>query len=456
MQASKAGRPWALLHINLKRFGRINAAYGPSCGDAVLRTVGDLIAVTFGPSARVARQGDDDFGVLLSDFDNTDAVATLCQSFLHQLSTPMRCAGVEVQVDASIGICLIPEHAGDLETAVGHVNLALRAARGNEAQGFCFYSPELQDGVLREVKLEGALRRALEGGGLSLHYQPQIDPVTHTLYGLEALTRWNHPVEGSVPPVEFIAIAEQSGLIVDLGDWVLNESCSQARTWLDEGFDFRHISVNVSPIQLWQPGFVAKVQAYLQKHRLDGRYLCLEVTESVFADRSDTSVAGVLGGLRALGVGLSLDDFGSGYSSLGYLNKLPFDQLKIDRAFVQDAPRDLQRAKLLQGIVALGKGLGLTIVAEGAELADEVELVRELGVRVVQGFYYAPAVPSEALEQTLERIASEALVFYILANNEVYPFLLIDREADASGIAKYERGMKLMADLTRSKKRDRG
>lgn len=404
LRASQTGSEWVLLHINLNRFGRINAAFGSSCGDQVLRHVGDVIAASFGSSARIARQGDDDFAVLLKDYGTAGDVSALCRDFLSRLADPMPYAGAEIQLGASIGICLLPQDATNVETAIAHANLALRAARVREVESFCFFSHALNDDALHEMNLEAALRKSLEDGGLSLHFQPQMEPKTHRLFGVEALARWTHPTEGSISPTQFIPIAERTGLIVDLGDWVLNESCSQARKWLDEGFEFDHVAVNVSPVQLWQQGFAAKVQAYLQKHNLDGRYLCLEMTESVLADRDDTSVAAILGELRALGLSLSLDDFGSGYSSLGYLNRLPFDQLKIDRTFVKDTPKDQQRAKLLEGVVALGKGLGMSIVAEGAETADELDLVRDLGVNAVQGFYYARAVPAQDLAQTLKTI----------------------------------------------------
>lgn len=403
-------RGWALLHVDLNRFAKINDAYGPSAGDKVLRYVAAQITLTFGAGAKVARTGGDDFSVLLRTSGNSSDVSLLCQDLVDRLSVPYWLPQGEIRVNASIGVAMLPNDADTAEMAHRHADLARRSAKDDDKLGFAFFSQKMRDASERLIDLEAMLREALESNGLSVYYQPQICSKSHKLMGLEALARWDHPTEGFISPGEFIPIAEKTGLIVELGNWVLNESCRQAKAWLEEGQEFHHVSVNVSPIQLWQHGFVQRVKNCLKNHDLEGRHLCLEVTESLFVDHDENQIATVITDLRALGVSLSLDDFGSGYSSLGYLNRLSFDQLKIDRYFVSNAHLDPGKAKLLKGMVSLGKGLGLTIVAEGAEVAEEVALINELGCDAVQGFYFSRPVPAEGLNMALDSIADMDVV----------------------------------------------
>jgi diguanylate cyclase (GGDEF)-like protein len=406
--ATKHGERYTLLHIDMVRFSRVNAAYGTTAGDQVLRVAGNVIAATLDAidaTATVARQGDDKFAVLVEGMSVVEDATGLAKSLIEALASPIKIAAGEVQLDAAIGICLLPDHATNLEGALHNANLALKEALAPDAKRCVVFSAGLTDGTARELFIENGLRKALEGGDLVLHYQPQIDPATGRVTGLEALARWEHRSEGFIPPSEFISVAERSGLIVDLGDWVLNEACAQARKWIDQGLAIDHVAVNVSAVQLWQQGFVEKVETCLARNGLEGRHLCIEVTESVFADFEDSCIVATLNALRSLGVLLSLDDFGSGYSSLSYLDRMPFDELKIDRAFVRQAPGDRQRENLLKGIIGLGKGLRLSIVVEGAEAADEVSFVEKLGVTAVQGYYYTRPVPARDVAQTLDDIA---------------------------------------------------
>jgi diguanylate cyclase (GGDEF)-like protein len=398
-------RGWALIQIDINRFSKINDAYGPSAGDKILRYVAAQITLTFGANAKVARTGGDDFSVLLRTTGKAAEVSQLCKDLADRLSVPYWLPQGEIHVRASIGVALLPEDADTAEMAHRHADLARRTAKQDDTIGYAFFSQQMRDASERLNDLEAMLRDALENNELMAYYQPQICVRTGKLMGLEALARWNHPTEGFISPGEFIPVAEKTGLIVELGNWMLNESCRQAKAWLEEGHDVNHVSVNVSPIQLWQHGFVQRVENCLKKHGLPGRYLCLEVTESLFVDQDENQIAAVMADLRALNISLSLDDFGSGYSSLGYLNRLPFDQLKIDRYFVSNAHLDAGKAKLLKGMVSLGKGLGLTIVAEGAEVAEEIALINDTGCDAVQGFYFSRPVPADGLEMALDQIA---------------------------------------------------
>ena len=337
-----------LMHLDLDNFKQINDAYGQETGDALLKAVAAQIVNTVGETSKIARLASDQFTVLISDKSSVVQTAELAEKLVSALRQPFQLAAGEVRLAASIGIVLLQHDAEDADEA--HRN----AGR---------------------------------------------------LAGVEALARWTHPAEGPISPGKFIPIAESSGQIVGLGTLVLDLACEQAAKWRDEKFDFKHISVNVSPIQLWQPDFIDVLKAALERHKVSGRHIYIEITESVFVDHSESRIAKVLAGIRALGVKLSLDDFGSGYSSLGYLNRLPFDQLKVDRSFITDIDTDQRKQQVLQGVLGLGRGLGFNIVVEGAETLEEVTVVEQMGCDAIQGFYYARPAPALLIPEMISKIA---------------------------------------------------
>jgi EAL domain-containing protein (putative c-di-GMP-specific phosphodiesterase class I) len=285
--------------------------------------------------------------------------------------------------------------------------MAKEAGRGRAR----LFEPVYAEIVEQKLDLRRHLRYAVETGALHAHYQPQVDLRTGRVVGFEALLRWSHPERGPISPVEFIPIAESSGLIVDLGRWVLEEACRQGRAWLDAGLPPRTMSVNVSPAQLWNQDFATVVAAVLAETGFPAELLCLELTESLFVDHTEQQISRTLTALSGLGVRLALDDFGSGYSSLGYLTRLPFDRLKVDRAFVDGISTAPEKRKLLGGIIALSRGLGMTVVAEGAELAAEVDVLGALDCDLVQGFVFSrPVVPDDVplVAASIERDARPA------------------------------------------------
>jgi diguanylate cyclase (GGDEF)-like protein len=398
--------PCSIIMLDLDHFKETNDAYGHAAGDQLLQIVRDRVLLELAPEDQFYRLGGDDFAIVsLASFE-PERTADLCERIGRAIAQPIMLPHGEARSGASMGIVLLPRDGKSVEEAYRNADLALRDAKSNGRNRFVFFNDELNAAVQHKMLLARMLRQAIEENALAVHFQPQVRAVDCTLHGVEALARWPHPERGFIPPYEFIPVAEASGLIGDLGAWILNESCRVARGWLDAKFDFGHVSVNVSPIQLWQPNFVESVAAVLARNNLPARYLCLEVTESVFVSGEDR-VMQVLGALRSLGVTLSLDDFGSGYSSLGYLNKLPLDQLKIDRSFVRDVDHDLRRQSLLRGIAALGKGLGLHLVAEGAERKEEVEFLREYGCDAVQGFYFAKPVTALLVPIEADRVRRE-------------------------------------------------
>ncbi|GAB4523545.1 MAG: hypothetical protein Tsb0019_25510 [Roseibium sp.] len=391
----------SLIHLDFKNFSKVNDAFGHQVGNRVLLQAYGRLASMFAPCARIARISADDFCILLP-FDGEGIEAeSHARKAIDILSAPYPLEDGEIRVEPSIGIALLPRDASDVETAHRVAGLALRAAKDKDGAHYEFFSPPLNDRVQTELLTETLLRAALKTRKLTLHYQPQVSPADGMLVGLEALIRWPRDKRGFVPPGEFIPIAEKSGLILELGQYVLDAACAQAADWLRRGFDFHQVSVNVSPLQFRQSSFADSVAKTLAAYGLPAHHLCLEVTENVFLDTSEQQVHDILSKLQAIGVQLSLDDFGSGYSSLNYLHRLPFQELKIDRAFLSGADLDPQKEKLFQGIVGLARSLDLRIVAEGAETSGEYRLAAAHRCDAIQGYFCSRAVPAEEIGDRL-------------------------------------------------------
>jgi diguanylate cyclase (GGDEF)-like protein len=402
--AEAGSRKAALLMLDLDRFKETNDAFGQSAGDELLVRARDIILAELEEGDSLARLGGDDFVILSRNSRDEVQAQDLCRRLIERLAVPISMSQGEVHTGCSIGIAMLPRDGESAEEAHRNADLALRQAKQEGRSRFVFFDHELHAAAQKRMTLARMLRHALENDELSVHVQPQVRLKDGRLHGFEVLARWFHPTSGTIPPSEFIPVAEANGLIPALGNRVLDEACRIAREWADARFEFGHVSVNVSSIQLWQPNFVSIVTEALRRHKLPGYRLCLEVTESIFVNHGEAKVMKVFGKLRALGVALSLDDFGSGYSSLGYLNTLPLDQLKIDRAFVSGIDRDPRKKSLLAGIIALGKGLRLELVAEGAETTAEVEALRALGCTLVQGYYFAKPMPPLMAQAEAEHI----------------------------------------------------
>lgn len=392
----------SLLHLDFKGFAKINDTFGQQVGNRVLLQAYARIANIFGSRARIARISGDDFCIILPFDDDGRIAQRKAVKAIESLSAPFYLEETELRIEPCIGIALLPKDAEDVETAHRVAGLALRAAEEAGEPCFRFFSAPLNERVQNEMLIETLLRAALKTQQLTLHYQPQVSPVDGHLIGLEALIRWPNENRGFIPPSEFIPIAEKTGLILELGQFVLKQACMQAAKWVQAGFDFGHVSVNVSPIQFKQPNFARTVKEMLASYGLSPRVLCLEVTENVFVDTSEKQVLDILSQLQETGVQLSLDDFGSGYSSLIYLHSLPFQELKIDRGFLSDACSDQQKEQLFQAIAGLGRSLGLRVIAEGAETASEFALCARHRCDAVQGYFCSPAVPAQEIRACLD------------------------------------------------------
>jgi len=403
------GRSGALLLIDLDRFKEVNDSLGHAAGDELLIRVAAALRQDLGPRAFIARLGGDEFAVLAEGCGMSDAALTaLADRLIGRLSGPVDLTEGEAFVGATIGIARLPEHGATAETAVRNADLALYTAKEAGRGRAQLFEPVYAQAVDQRLDLARHLRHAVETGALKAHYQPQVDLRTGCVTSFEALLRWTHPERGPISPAEFIPIAESSGLIVDLGLWVLREACRQGRAWLDAGLPPRSISVNVSPAQIWNVDFETAVSAVLAETGFPAKLLCLELTESLFVDHTEQRISRTLTALSGLGVRLALDDFGSGYSSLGYLTRLPFDWLKVDRAFVDGISTAPEKRKLLGGIIALSHGLGMTVVAEGAELPAEVDVLSGLDCDLVQGFVFSPPIAPDQAPLAAAHIEREA------------------------------------------------
>ncbi len=383
--------PVAMALLDLDDLKTINDSLGHGRGDDLVRTIGARIAATLGPHDLVTRFGGDEFGVLLADSTPERAVKEI-ERVLRAIHRPILLGDRDVRLTASAGIAV----GHDVETIVRDADIAMYAAKAAGKDRVAVFSQSMREDALASLELTADLRRALARDELFIEYQPIVDLKHGRVDGVEALVRWMHPVRGRMSPLEFISLAERTGLIGPLGWWVMHTACAQMRDWIEDGYadERQHVSVNVSPIQLAEPDMARRIARILRDTGLDPRQLQLEITESVLVDRPEALVAD-LTELMSLGVRIAIDDFGTGHSVLAYLKDLPVDVLKIDKAFVDEIDQDAGRARLTQGIVQLAQALDLSIVAEGIETAPQASLLHGLGDMLGQGFLYSRPVGAD-------------------------------------------------------------
>jgi diguanylate cyclase (GGDEF)-like protein len=391
--ARGSGKSLAVLFMDLDRFKYVNDNLGHDVGDRLLVAVAQRVRRTVRSVDVVARLGGDEFTVVLGDIDDPAPVAAAAQNINRVLSAPFQIDGHDIFVTSSVGIAMFPSDGDDVPTLVKHADNAMYRAKKTNT-GFQFYEASMEQSISEHVRLETDLRRALENEDLEVYYQPQAELATGDIIGMEALVRWRHPTRGFISPVEFIPLAEETGLVNRLGDFVLRTACRQLQHWIEQGLPRMRVAVNLSVRQLLQKEFVASVEAVLEESKLPPQLLELEITESTLMENAQDTLE-VLHRLRALGVRLSIDDFGTGYSSLSYLKRFPVDIIKIDRSFVRDTPQDADDAAIVTGIIALAHSLRLEVVAEGVENDPQLAFLREQGCDLFQGYLLSPAVPAE-------------------------------------------------------------
>jgi diguanylate cyclase len=392
------GRPFAVCVFDLDRFKIINDSLGHGAGDALLKHVTGRLLSIVRSTDTVARAGGDEFLLLLRDLSAVDEIEVLISRWMSALSQPYQLTGLELHVSPSIGIARYPNDGTSAEELLARADEAMYFAKRSGRKTFRFFDASVMGFSRERLEIEAELRSALAQGQLSLHYQPKIDIATGEMRSVEALIRWQHPTRGPILPGEFIPIAEESGLILEIGEWVIREACRQARDWQRRQMPFLRVAVNVSPLQFRQANFIKKIRSALQEHGLDATYLEIELTEATLMSNAETSVA-LLEELSELGVVVAIDDFGTGYSSMSYLQRFPIDKLKIDRSFISDVASNAGDASIVRAIISLAHGLRLKVIAEGVESEEQLGILRRMGCDQYQGFFRSAAVPAAEIEK---------------------------------------------------------
>jgi diguanylate cyclase (GGDEF)-like protein len=403
-----------LLFIDLDRFKRINDTLGQPAGDLVLQTIGnrinscirgcDVAALHYEDdqkSEQVARLGSDEFTVILTDIEQPEDAAQIVQRILEAIAQPIDGLGQEVLVSASIGIALGPQDGSDVETLIKNADLAMYAAKDKGRNTYQFFDKTMNDVVLDKFELENDLRKAIEQDQLELYFQPKINPMTGDIVGAEVLLRWKHPQRGMVSPMTFIPIAEESGFIVELGTWVLQQACQINHDWQAKGMPIVPLAINLSAANFNHPNLLPDIRRTLSELSLSPSFLVIELTEGILMTDAKETIA-TLTALKEMGIYLSVDDFGTGYSSLSYLKRFPLDELKIDKGFVQDIINDPNDAAITAAIIGLAQNLKLNVVAEGVETTEQADFLLRRGCNTMQGYLFARPMPQLDFEVLLQ------------------------------------------------------
>ena len=402
----------AVMLLNVDRFKTINDSLGYTAGDRLLQSVAQRLTSCVRESDTVARFGGDEFAILLTQITRAQDAANVARAIQQSLDQAFLFDDQEIFVSSSIGISLYPPDGRDTAGLLKTAGVALDRAKGQGGKSYQFYTAGGTTRALKQLVLESNLRPGLERSEFFLQYQPQVAIQDFHLVGMEALVRWQHPSLGLLYPGEFITIAEESGMIISLGDWILRTACAQNKVWQDAGLTPMRLSVNFSARQFQQPGFIADINQILKDTNLDPRWLELELTESSIMKDPEEAIE-KLHELKLMGIKVAIDDFGTGYSSLNYLKRFPIDTLKIDKSFVADVCKDRHDTSIVRAIINLGHALDLTVIAEGVETKEQLQYLSALGCDVVQGFLFSKAISVQAFEELLmeqARVASESLV----------------------------------------------
>jgi len=393
-QADRQSHEFAVLVIDLDRFKIINDSLGHRAGDELLREVAQRLKNAVRSVDTTARLGGDEFVILLGPPITQSEALAVARRAIQLMEPSMRLLGIDVHISPSIGMAFYPHDGRTADTLLAHADAAMYTAKERGRNNVQCYAEGMSAGVQDRVRLESELHTALHGGQFELHYQPKVDTTTGRINSAEALIRWRHPERGLLPPADFIGIADDCGLLDDIGEWVLHEACRQAKAWQESGLPRLRVAVNLAPSQFRLTNLVDQIRRALDAAQLDPQLLEVELTESAVMSDAEESIL-ILEAISSMGVLVSVDDFGTGYSSMSYLRRFPIDKLKIDRCFVEEMTRRPEDASIVRAIISLAHSLRLKVIAEGVETPEQLALLADLGCDQYQGFYFSPALTAD-------------------------------------------------------------
>ncbi len=395
----------SVMFLDIDHFKDVNDSLGHSVGDRLLKEIASRISSCTRESDTVARFGGDEFGVIQTNLNTVEDAVELAERIVDIILQPITIDGHQIHTGISIGVTLYPFEDQDADNLLKNADMAMYKAKREGRNRYQFYIAELNQMVQRRVAIERNLRLALKRDEFTLHYQPQLDLRTGQVVGVEALLRWNQPEDGQVSPGEFIPVAESSGLITEIGDWVMNEACRQAKAWQDEGLPPLRVAINLSAVQFRHKNLISNITGALESSGLDPKYLEVELTESLIMKDVETTID-TLSQLRELGIQISVDDFGTGYSSLSYLTRFPIQKIKLDQSFVRDMHKK-DGAAICRTIITLGQSLDMRVMAEGVEQVEQMEFLRSQGCHEVQGYYFSRPMPGGAIRRLILQASEE-------------------------------------------------
>ncbi len=409
-QAKRSGSMLAVMFIDLDRFKLVNDTHGHAEGDELLKSVAQRLRGCMRAGDTLARQGGDEFTALLPDLHAVEHATKIAQKITDDFNTPYRVMGNEFRATASIGIAIYPRDGESADTLLRNADIAMYKIKGRGKNGYQVFNPSINSSYRDSIVLENELRQAVRGGEFVLHYQPQVNVREQRVVGVEALLRWKHPVHGLLNPSGFIELAEESGLIASITDWVLAEACRQLAAWRDRGQLELRMAVNISPSEFERKDLVARICSQLERHGIPGELLEVEITENLLLSET----AGVVAKMRALrsrGIRISIDDFGTRYSSLNYLRKFPVSAIKIDQSFVRDLGDKRSGSPIISAIAGIAQGFGLHLIAEGVESDCQLQALRYLGCEEMQGYLFSRPLPGEQVMELLTSIGDRQSLF---------------------------------------------
>jgi diguanylate cyclase (GGDEF)-like protein/PAS domain S-box-containing protein len=388
----------AVLFIDLDNFKEINDTLGHDYGDRLLKNVAISLKAAIRPGDIVSRVGGDEFFILMRNIEDYSDISSLCEKLLSSLNFEICIDDKPVYTSASIGITVFPDDGDETTMLLKNADTAMYSAKYNGKAKYSFFNKSMSDVVVRRVEIEKGLRRALENNELEIHYQPQIDIINNRIKGFEALLRWNSSELGRISPVEFIPVAEQSGLIIPMGDWLIKTVYLQNNLWKSKGYLYDTIAINLSAIQLQNDKFEETLKNLITETKINPKFVELEITESILMKDFDNSVK-LLTEIRDLGINIALDDFGTGYSSLNYLKQLPINTLKIDKSFIDNIVTNERERSIVDGIIQLAQKIDLDVIAEGVETKEQIKLLKSMGCNQIQGYYFSKPLSADEIEE---------------------------------------------------------